>query len=439
MTSHKKNIHEVIVLGGGLMGSAAAWQLSNQGKQVVLLEKQTLPYTQGSSKGTARITRSSNIEDNPLWSYLNERSVQETKGLVDFLNSTGMDTRMEHIYTTSPVSYIARQEELERLVVNLGQQEVPYELAADPQEGVSIFGVHLPEGTFLQREFQIHSGTFNPQKLIQLLHHAITLKGGTVRYGVEAIGIDEMEDTYRIAIRGSEAGTQELVSRQLVCAAGPYTGRLLERQAPYFQKLIRPQRVFLAFFALSGACWHGLHPTQQEQLKNGFPVIDRSPHEQTEEFFSMIEGYGPEGTPIIKTGGHFKRSPVTNPDSIWSQSLESQELEWSRSQLLRYLDILQLPIGADDLQLADQYSCIYSLTETEVPYVTPIHQDILGKDENFIVIAGLSGVGAKGSMAYGRIAANLLLGLTENDPVYRAVTGQLGYERLLKDLSDKAS
>jgi len=33
------NDHETIVIGGGLMGSATAWQLAKQGQTVLLLEK----------------------------------------------------------------------------------------------------------------------------------------------------------------------------------------------------------------------------------------------------------------------------------------------------------------------------------------------------------------------------------------------------------------
>jgi len=49
---------DTVVIGGGLMGSATAWQLSRQGNEVLLLEKQDSIYTQGSSYGVARIARS---------------------------------------------------------------------------------------------------------------------------------------------------------------------------------------------------------------------------------------------------------------------------------------------------------------------------------------------------------------------------------------------
>ncbi|MCY4212025.1 MAG: hypothetical protein OXF68_00140, partial [Gammaproteobacteria bacterium] len=56
-------------------------------------------------------------------------------------------------------------------------------------------------------------------------------------------------------------------------------------------------------------------------------------------------------------------------------------------------------------------------------------------DSNLVVIAGLSGVGAKGALAYGLIAANLLLGQDDPDPMYQKAQAAFGYERLVADLS----
>jgi len=65
--------HELVVIGGGLMGSATAWQLANEGHKVLLIEQQDTVYTTGSSQGTARIARSSNRGDD-IWSYLHNLS-----------------------------------------------------------------------------------------------------------------------------------------------------------------------------------------------------------------------------------------------------------------------------------------------------------------------------------------------------------------------------
>ena len=48
---------DVVVIGGGAMGSAAAWQLAKRGKSVVLLEQYGPGHKNGSSHGGSRIYR----------------------------------------------------------------------------------------------------------------------------------------------------------------------------------------------------------------------------------------------------------------------------------------------------------------------------------------------------------------------------------------------
>ena len=53
-----KQVEKTIVIGGGLIGSSTAWELSKYGEEVLLIEQQDSVYTFGSSFGEARISRS---------------------------------------------------------------------------------------------------------------------------------------------------------------------------------------------------------------------------------------------------------------------------------------------------------------------------------------------------------------------------------------------
>ena len=119
------DIVDTVVIGGGLMGSSAAWHLSNMGSSVLLLEKQDVEYNQGSSYGEARIARSNN-RGNDIWSYLHNNSVAETGKLIRFLQKADPTNTyaIEDIYTTSPVTYVGRTSIYEKLHASLIRQKV---------------------------------------------------------------------------------------------------------------------------------------------------------------------------------------------------------------------------------------------------------------------------------------------------------------------------
>ena len=69
-------IEDVVVIGGGLMGSSTAWELSKYNQNVLLIEQQDSIYTFGSSFGEARISRSLGLKDNIFHTYSKHRLVK---------------------------------------------------------------------------------------------------------------------------------------------------------------------------------------------------------------------------------------------------------------------------------------------------------------------------------------------------------------------------
>src|SRR5688572_27781308 len=64
---------DVIVAGGGAMGTAAAWQLAVRGARVLCVDRFTPPHSLGSSHGATRIIREAYFE-HPLYVPLVRRS-----------------------------------------------------------------------------------------------------------------------------------------------------------------------------------------------------------------------------------------------------------------------------------------------------------------------------------------------------------------------------
>ena len=431
----KEKILDTIVVGGGLMGSSTAWHLSEQGNtSVLLLEKQDSIYSQGSSLGEARIARSSN-RGSDIWSYLNNRSVHESQKLINYLKNSDPSNsyNIDDLYTTSPVTYVGRMGIYDRLLTSLIRQKVDYEMAISPEEGKSKFDVLLPDSVLIQREYNVHSGTLNPQKLISYLHTAIEQKGNAVQYNskVREIQYDPQNDRYELQVENTISGKISLFqANKVAIAAGPYTGKLLTNLAPYFDSLINPKRVFLAFLKINKGHYQTLAKDEKEKLLSFYPVINSSKGTRDGSFFSMIEYFDSDELPVIKIGGHFQRSEIEDLDSVWLNELSEEELEWSLSSTADYFKLLNLPIQKEDIEYIKGYSCVYSLTETEVPFVTPILNEDDSPNERFVVLGGMSGVGAKGAMTYGLIAADILHEKNRVDSLYNVVKTELGFERL---------
>lgn len=415
------------------MGSSTAWELSKNGERVLLIEQQDSIYTFGSSLGEARISRSLGPKDD-IFSFLQQRSVAETKGLIEYLNSkeNGANHSMEDIYRTSPVTYIRYKSQEEEINLLLKEQEDTYEYAPDRESARNLFGMEIPDSVRIIREYKQHSGTLNPKVLISKLHTGIKYHENRILYNEKVISLKKRNSLYEIQIENTQTGKQRtILSKKVVAAAGPYNGTLVEDIAPYFKKLITPKRLFLAFLKISPSVYQGLSRDQKERINQFYPVADIN----SEIFYSMIENYDENDIPILKVGGHFLRTDIQNLDEVWEIELDKQEIEWSKQNTLDYLRMLTIPVQYEDLQFVRGYSCVYSLTESEIPYVTHAITEKGEWDTNFVLVGGMSGIGAKGSLTYGVIASNLLRGKTETDKIYQDTEQALGTERLMKDLN----
>ena len=84
---------DVIILGLGAMGSAAAYHVAHRGKRVLAIEQFTSPHDQGSSHGGSRIIRQAyweGAEYIPLVSHAYDLWRQlETDSRADLLHITG--------------------------------------------------------------------------------------------------------------------------------------------------------------------------------------------------------------------------------------------------------------------------------------------------------------------------------------------------------------
>lgn len=401
---------DTIIIGGGLMGSATAWQLTRAGKKVLLLESQGPIYDRGSSFGNSRITRSLGVEGD-VFSLYHNSAVGETQELIDWLrkHEKAANHRLEDIYTTSPVTYIHYRDVKPDVESILKNQKDTIEHAASNIDAYEKFGMTVPENASVIREFKANSGKMNPAVLINKLHTAIQLSGSKVQYNSLVTNITRSKNGYDIDIRSSiQDETTSISADQIVLAGGPYNPELLQKLSGQVDQNpahhIEPKRVFLGFMTIKSATYSQLSTLHKQKIAEYFPVIDYS----HEFMFGMIDRFDPEGKPVFKIGGHLIRQPITDLDAVWRIPLSQEEISWCMKNMLQYLKSLNIPVDRFDLDYIEGYSCVYSMTENETPIIDYV-QNAKGKpDKNAVLIGGMSGVGAKGSMCYGSMAAKLL-------------------------------
>ena len=170
-------MENIIVIGGGLMGSSVAWQLSNYGEKVLLIEQQGKSYRGGSSFGASRISRSLGPK-NDIFSFVQRKTVTEVEKLLLFLNGIEPSTqyKMRAIYQTSPVTYIYHKNQKEELKKVLYKKQKDKYKKASGDAAFRKFGITVPDEHVVVREYKKHSGTLNPKALISKLHLAIKKK-----------------------------------------------------------------------------------------------------------------------------------------------------------------------------------------------------------------------------------------------------------------------
>lgn len=425
-------IENVVVIGGGLMGSSTAWELSKYGQNVLLVEQQDSIYTFGSSFGETRISRSLGPNQD-IFSFLQQTSVSETKDLIDFLNEGELEElhAMEEIYTTSPVTYMYSKSQLNEVEELLNGQPVKYEYASNSEEAKEKFGMKISDTMMVIREFEPYSGTLNPKVLIEKLHQGIRKSGNRIDYNQKVTSIKKEDGFYEINIKDAKTGTNKtILSKKVVAAAGPYNGTLVKDIAPYFDSLISSKRLFLSFLKIDSDKYAMFTIDQKKKLQESYPVA----YLNSEIFYSMIEEYDEKDNPLLKVGGHFLRTDIEDLDKVWSMDLTTQEIKWSKENTADYLVKLDLPVKFSDLEYVRGYSCVYSLTPSEIPYVSHALKNETEIDSSFVLIGGMSGVGAKGSLAYGLVAADLILGKRNDSSMYQKTKSALGAERLIKDI-----
>jgi len=366
------NSYDVIVVGLGGMGSAAAYHLARRGVRVLGLEKFTPAHDRGSSHGGSRIIRQSYFED-PAYVPLLLRAYELWEELAQ---GTGLE-----VYRVTGGLFLGPPD-CPTVAGSLRAAE-EWSLAHDMLDEVEIrrrFPTFTPSAGDVGL-YEAKAGFARPELTVQAHIDLAAREGAALRFGEE---VQQWADGPTGVTVTTATGTY--TAGQLVICPGAWAPALLtelgipitiERQVLYWLEPAGGTKPFED---------HPIYINENAdgQQIYGFPAID-----------------GPAGG--VKTA-FFRKGQVCTPETI-DRTVYPQEVDEMRDRVTRLLPALSGPA-------VHTATCMYSNTPDE-------HFVIARPDgyANVTVACGFSGHGFKFVPVVGEVLADLATAGTTAHPI----------------------
>lgn len=359
-----KTTLDTVVIGGGAMGSAAAWALASRGRDATLLEQFGPGHRNGASHGA---TRNFNLgyadpvyvamlaEAVRLWDDLAAESSERLLVRTGVVNH-GTDPRLGLVQRALRAA-------------GLRADFLPAAEAAERWRGIRFDqqALHMPDG-----------GQLNPDVALPALRRLAAARGAEIRHWAKVVELVILDDGVRVTVEAA-GRTEVLAARRVIVTAGGWTSKLLAG-VPGVPRLTVTQEQPAHFSVTDdGAVWPGFNHVPGQGDEFG-------------DWYSPIYGMPTPGEGI-KAGWHGV-GPVVDPD----RRSFTPELR-QRAALQKYAR-RWLP-GVDPDSLVD-ISCTYTSTVDE--------NFILDRIGPLVIGAGFSGHGFKFTPVVGRILADLATG-----------------------------
>ncbi|MFE0731494.1 FAD-dependent oxidoreductase [Streptomyces antibioticus] len=360
------SVRRVVVIGGGVMGSAAAWRLAARGGEVTLLERFRPGHDRGSSYGTSRIFRLAYadpfyvdlaVRSLPLWRRLEEetgRRVLSPTGAVDHGPAAVTDALFETL--------TAAGRPVERMVPDQVAERWP--------------GLRADTGAVFHPE----AGRLHADDAVAAFQQSARAHGAEVRHGVRVTGVRVLDSGGARVV--SEAG-EEWTADAVVVAVGGWTPALLGdgASAPVsgLPALRVTQEQPAHFPAADPLSW----PSFIHHPGAALPATGRS-----------TDGvYGLGSTDGVKAGFH-GIGPVVDPDHR-DRTPDAATLDALAAYAERWLP------GVDHTA-PDPLTCLYTTTVD--------HDFLVDRQGPVTVLGGCSGHAFKFASFLGELAASLVHG-----------------------------
>jgi len=360
---------DVIVLGGGAMGSAAAWELARRGRDVALLERFAPGHKHGASHGASRNFNVAYAEPAHVALLVEaERRWRELEAETGarLLDQVGIVNHGDH-------------PELDDVHDALEAAGIPSAFLP-PEEAARRWPGLRFETRVL---FTPTAGRLDADASVRALQQASAERGADVRHETPVRGIRVVDDD----LVEVETDSETLTARRVVVTAGAWASKLLGGLVPLPPLVVTQEQP--AHFAVLDTSFE-------------WPGFNHRPGPGDDWWYSGVYGMLTPGEGV-KAGWHGV-GPVVDPDArdyrpepVQFEALRRYAREW-------------LP-GADS-ERAVAISCTYTTTPDSVFLLDAVGPVVVG--------AGFSGHGFKFTPAIGRVLADLVDGRPSPDVFHLA-------------------
>ena len=348
---------DVVVVGGGVMGLATAWELVRRGNRAVVLERFARGHREGASHGETRNFNNAYDEDHYLDLLVRARAGWDALGTVG-----GEPLLRLHGLVTHGAFDVAAVQ------TGLDARGIPSSILSPADAAARWPGMRF-EGDVL---WSPDAGVVRAAETLRELERRIVTGGGEVRWSTPVAHIGQATDGAVIAL----ADGGRLRADTVVVTAGAWTGKLLARLG--LPRLTVTEETPAHFRPLTEAPW---------------PSFNH--HVDPEEYPATVYGMPTPGEGV-KVGFHRVGDEV-DPDS-------RPHLPTRQRALAEY--VREWMPGLDPMSAAP-ISCTYTSTDDGT--------FILDRRGRIVVGAGFSGHGFKFAPGVGAVLADLAM-----DPAARA-------------------
>ena len=238
MSIRRETIAEILIIGGGLVGSAVAFGIAERGARVIMLDEGDrafraargnagLVWYQGKGRGMRRYQEWS-LEATQAWPQFADNLKDLTGIDVSYRKPGGLT------FCTSEAEYESRRDLIDKIRREAAPDDYDCRMLDRTAVQELLTGRKLGD-TVVGASYSVHDGHVNPLALLRALHAGVRAFGGYYYAGHSVFDIRQRANQFIVrTLRGSFAASK------LVIAAGNGTGRLAHMVGMHIP--VRPEK-----------------------------------------------------------------------------------------------------------------------------------------------------------------------------------------------------